>query len=141
LLLERRLLTVEQLEEALEQQQREGTLLGEILVARGWVGEDEMLRAVGTQCALPVVVIELEKVAEEVITLLPPSLAFRHNAFPVGIAADGTLEIASDRILPAETIAEIAAAIGRPVKPVLTAAADLRRAMRHGYPGGLAAAE
>ena len=99
-LIKKRLITKEQLAEALKKQKKEGSFLGQALVELGYVGEGEVLSALGKQRAFfqqeglkeerkkgatPIEIGEIE-INPEVIASISPSIARIYTIMPMNIA-------------------------------------------------------
>jgi len=85
LLLQKGLVTSEQLQEALSlQRSRERDKhLGQILVELGYVNRDELYAALAIQSGYPYINIECCIIKPEVISLVPEELARKHQVFPI----------------------------------------------------------
>jgi len=87
-LIESRLITQEQLDEALEMQGESGGRLGEVLVSTGALSEQALAQALGTFFGSDVVNLRRDVVDPEVIGLLAEDVARAHMAFPVRFSDD-----------------------------------------------------
>ncbi len=88
-------LTLQQLEEAVRRQQDEGGKLTEHLLELGFLSEDQLLGAIGTQLGLPVrPSISADDVDEGLVEKLPISFAKAHGLLPIGRADDGSVRVA-----------------------------------------------
>jgi type II secretion system protein E len=78
-------LTREKLEEALklQRQSSQKRRLGELLVELGYCSEDDIVEALSAQTGLPIVNLREAKVDPNVLTLLPPEVAYRHMVLPI----------------------------------------------------------
>jgi MSHA biogenesis protein MshE len=83
LLVAKRLVTPEQLGAALVEARAEGLLLGQVLIKKRWVFEDELARTLANQLELPFINLALIGVDETAIKLLPPDVGRRCAAIPV----------------------------------------------------------
>jgi type IV pilus assembly protein PilB len=94
ILLRAKLITREQLEQALERQRRLGTgRLGEHLIALGFIGENELTQQLAKQFGIPVVDLAQIEIPEEVLSLLPPALIRKHQILPLTLVGS-TLTVA-----------------------------------------------
>jgi len=83
LLLQEDLISVEQLERALEEQSRSGTRLGYCLVAMKMVSEEDLTRILSRQFHIPAVDLSSVEVDEKVIKLVPAEFASKHLIMPI----------------------------------------------------------
>ncbi len=72
-------------------------------------------------------------VSPDVLALVPRWMAIRYSIFPVSTAPDGTLVVASDRIVTSRRRNAIATELGRRVEFRLATRSDLAAAIRWGY--------
>jgi MSHA biogenesis protein MshE len=75
-----KVITTEQLAQALEQQKRTGRRLGRILVEGGMCSEEQIAEAVARQLGIPHVNLKFHNVSNEVVRRLPESQARRFRA-------------------------------------------------------------
>lgn len=111
LLLERGVITTEQLEEALAKHGESGKLLGSILVDMGYATESDIAAALAAQYGIPYLPLKQHEVDTELLTLLPREFALRYHCFPVD-KIGGTLTIATDNPLDATVQKEISKTTG-----------------------------
>ena len=84
LLVQRGLLTSEQLHFALDEQKRSGRKLGRIFVESGFVTEDAISQALARQLQVPFVDLKNFNTKQELINLLPEAQARRYRAVVLG---------------------------------------------------------
>lgn len=82
-LLHERLVTKEQIEEALAEQASTGELLGEILVRKGYVSEKDIAETIATQYSLPYLEPAQYYIAGDVLHLLPMEFIEKHFIIPL----------------------------------------------------------
>ncbi|HEK86634.1 MAG TPA: hypothetical protein ENO29_09820 [Candidatus Aminicenantes bacterium] len=97
LLLSRHLITAKQLEEAVKIQQKTKKRLGQILLEKGYLSEEELVSALAYQRQMAFVEIDPFEVEPEVLRIIPRWLAERYRVFPLKYE-NGTLHLAIDRI-------------------------------------------
>jgi type IV pilus assembly protein PilB len=83
LLVERGLITVDQLEAAVSEQKKSGRRLGRVLVDRGVLTPEALLEVLSEQLGVPTARINAYTVNPEALTALPEKVARRHTAFPL----------------------------------------------------------
>ncbi|HSM93012.1 MAG TPA: hypothetical protein VLT47_08985 [Anaeromyxobacteraceae bacterium] len=124
-----------QLKSALAHQRRWGGRLGQAIVSLGFLSEETVLSAVGSQIGTPFVVIGQREVSPSVVALVPRKVILSRRVFPL----EKTTENRRTQVVVAfpdpsdlAAIDEIAFATGLTVKPVLAAEWDIDQAiMRH----------
>ncbi len=101
-LLARGLISEEQLSRALELQARSGEKLGRILLALGYVRRKDLYQALSDLWGLPFVLLTEERPDPKLLRRWPLEEALRHRAVPLGFGHDGALRVAvSDAPSPA----------------------------------------
>ncbi len=94
LLVKRGRLDNDQLDRALKVQREKGGRLGKILVGLGYMSDRDILEALAQQFDMPIVPVEEFQVDENAAKLLPPNMIRRHNIVPLEIKGN-TLTIAA----------------------------------------------
>ncbi len=94
MLIERGLLTAEQLNQALETQRQTTQLVGEVLVDLGFVEKQALYEALATQMGIPYLEVSPDTIDVGVATLLPKEEAQRYRAVPVGRDPSGGIKVA-----------------------------------------------
>lgn len=93
LLVEEGLLSLEQLNRALEEQQRTGDRIGSVLIKLGFIGENTLVEFIAKQFRMPQVDISKLAIPKQVVGLIPLDIAQKYQAVPFGIMGN-TLHIA-----------------------------------------------
>src|SRR3954465_7654964 len=94
ILMRQQSLAEQQLEDGLRVQREEGGRIGEILVRRNYVTEEQMLHALASQLDLPIATdLKPESCDVELATLVPINFAKQHRMMPVRRVGRG-IEIA-----------------------------------------------
>lgn len=133
LLLEKRFLSVRELDEALAVQKRDGRPLGSILIESGSITEDQLVQALGVQLQISTREIDPYQVPLEVLNLVPRALAIKYAIFPLEFAEGNRLILASEDLLSSGDLREIEQALDRNVELVLTTRSDLSFSIARGY--------
>ncbi len=125
----------DQLDSALAHQRQWGGRLGQAIVRLGFLTEERLLQAVGSQLGAPFVVIGQRAVAPAVVALVPRKIIRARRAFPLEKRTDhrrGPLVVAFADPADLTAVDEIAFATGLEVKAVLAAEWDIEQAIaRH----------
>jgi hypothetical protein len=106
LMVNKGLITVEQLSEALVEARESGQLVGRVLLRRRWVFEDELARTLAEQWQLPYARLSSVGVDQKVMRLLPREVGMRVEAVPVRFTEDSVLVAFADPSDP-EALAEV----------------------------------
>jgi twitching motility protein PilT len=117
-LVEERLISREQLSDALSRQRETGRPIGKILLEMGVVNEEALIEAVSRQLGMPYVDLVAFPPASNVATLVPKEVALRHLAVPVDLD-EGALVVAMVEPTNQAALREIANLTGYPCKPAL----------------------
>jgi type IV pilus assembly protein PilB len=135
LLLEKELVEKEQVQRALEYQQKSGEnlRLGEILVKFGYVSPEDVLKCIGEQ--FDVAVVDLEKVKPEVeaVDVVPRNTAKLHNIMPLKKQANSLVVAIDDLDLCA--IDNLKFILNMDIKPVLATQEAIADAIERYYGG------
>src|SRR5437867_3309032 len=127
LLVSDRLVTQEQLDLALADQKRTGEKLGEILVRLRLLTEDRLIHFLSRQYGIPEVTFP-EKIAPEIIKLIPDRIARKYGVVPIGRTIGSvTLALADPTNLSA--LDDVAFMTGLKVVPTIASPSVIRRAL------------
>jgi type IV pilus assembly protein PilB len=87
ILVRSKLITREQLELGLDRQRREGQgLLGEHLIALGFIDENQLTEQLSKQFGIPIVDPSSTEIPQEVLDLIPPAIMRKNQVLPIGLA-------------------------------------------------------
>ena len=132
ILLERGLINREQLDRAIEEQNRTGERLDHVMVRLGLVSSSAVLEVIGHQFALPIVDLDAIDVDPEVLQLLPLKLVFKQRCVPIA-RSDGTLRIATCDPFELTAFDELRLLTGMAIELVLADEHDIRKFIRTHY--------
>jgi len=110
-LLQERLVTKEQIEEALADQAVTGELLGEILVRKGYVAEGNVAETIATQYSFPYLEPDQYYISGDVSLLLPMDIIEKYTVVPLDRLGD-ILTVVVAGPLDEEVIKEIEQSTG-----------------------------
>lgn len=133
LLISKRLITPQQLEEALAEQRTTGAFLGMILVQRGWLTEEALLAALAEKFEIPYGRLSQELVDWSVARRFPSALLTEHLCFPIRM--DGqVVRVAIANPLDAVAVSELEQLVKpRKVQLVLVAEREIRAALQQAH--------
>ena len=87
-LIQRGIITPEQLERALEAQRQQGGLLGEILTKLGFATEENIVQALAIQHDFPYLPLTNYEIDSEVIKLIPEDFVKKYHILPIDKMGD-----------------------------------------------------
>jgi len=133
LLINRGVLSVDQVKQAFEEQQLTGKRLGEIVVGHGWVTPQELAQALAQQNGLEYVDLAELDLDFKVATLLPRDLAERYEALPVRRLGDDLLLVAVADPSNIAVADDLRLALGHNVRLGVSAPLDLEAGIKKLY--------
>jgi type IV pilus assembly protein PilB len=131
-----------QLDSALAHQRQWGGRIGQAIVRLGFITEERLLQAVGSQIGVPFVVIGDRVVPPAVIALVPRKLIRNRHALPLEKLSEhrrGPLVVAFADPSNLTAVDEIAFVTGLEVRPVLAAEWEIEQAIARHLGDGAAA--
>ena len=96
ILIDKGVLTEEQLKKAVAQQEKDGGLLGSALVELGYATEEQVTRALARQFNLPYADLNTIEIPEEVLRIVPFGVAKEYNIIPIS-QKNGRLTVAMSK--------------------------------------------
>src|SRR2546423_19355 len=133
LLLKEKLITPEQLQQALAQQKSNGGKLGYNLVKMGFVTDDEIISLLSKQYGVPSINLARFDVDAAVIKLIPGETALKYQIVPLS-RAGATLTIAMTDPTNVFAMDDIKFMTGYTVEPVVASEAAVMEAIQKYYP-------
>ena len=88
ILVDRKVVTPEQLVQALDIQKKEAGFIGEILIKLGYAEERDIMVALIVQCNLPYIAIDKYDIEKTIIQMIPRDLAFKYRVIPLDRVGD-----------------------------------------------------
>ena len=132
ILVERGLITKDQLKEALDIQKQDGGLLGEILVRLDFAKEEEITQALTTQFGFPYLPLDSYEIEPEVIKLVPENVARQYWLVPIDRIGN-TLTVAMADPLNTHAIEDVEFITKCKVQPFVTTATNIKEAIENYY--------
>ncbi len=132
ILVERGLISKEQLQQALSEQKVTGQELGRILVKLGYIGEEALLEILAEQLEIPFVSLNDYEAEEDALHLIPGNLALQYLVFPLFLIGDVlTLAMANPQDVAAIDI--IRRLTGKQIEPAIASEREIRQAIENSY--------
>ena len=121
-LIEKGLITQEQLEKALSEQKEKGTLLGETLVNLGYVSQDNIIDILTEQLGVEYVDLRKYEIEEDAVHLISEPIARKYRLIPIAISkkAANVLIVAMADPMDIMAIDDVSIVTNMQVEPVLS---------------------
>ena len=140
LLVEAELVSSQQIKEALALQEKTGKQLGNIVIAKGWVNDQDVLQLLSRQLGVPYVRLRSHIYDPAVVALLDRNVARRLKVLPL-FKVRGVLFLATSSPQAMPILDEVEEHVGCTVRPVLAVREDILRAINEQAPGAEYAAD
>ena len=133
LLLERKIITQKQLDEALKiREEKGGGLIGDILVSLGYAKEEEIAQALTAQYRFPYLPLDNYDIDPEVIKLIPENVARQYCLIPIDrIGANLTITMSNP--LNQHAIEDVGFISKCTVQAFVSTATDIKNAVNRYY--------
>jgi type II secretory ATPase GspE/PulE/Tfp pilus assembly ATPase PilB-like protein len=96
MLLENKLIDSKQLQAALVEQRKSGRLLGEILLKKGFIKEEQLLKHLSQQLSIPFLRIKDKQISSSALKKVPAKFAYHYKIMPIEFNQDtNTLTVAA----------------------------------------------
>ncbi|MCI0329738.1 MAG: GspE/PulE family protein [candidate division Zixibacteria bacterium] len=132
LLLEKKLVTQKQLDEALKIQKKTGERVGDILIRQGVITEEDFLSIISEKLSIPKVNVDNLVIAPEVIRRVPVELAKKHRLIPI-LQLGGALTVAMVDPLDLIAVEELKYHTGLEINRVIAAPSQVQKAISDYY--------
>ncbi|MBI1797885.1 MAG: Flp pilus assembly complex ATPase component TadA [Candidatus Eisenbacteria bacterium] len=133
LLIEARLITAQNLTDAIAEQRRTGDLLGATLVRMGLVREDALMRTLQQQLGLSLIDLSERIPDDQALTLVREDLARKYVALPIEIEGRSSLIVAMADPLNVAALEDLRFHSGMFIKPVLALGSAIMEGIERHY--------
>ena len=133
LLIEAKVITPQDLTEAIAEQRRTGQLLGATLLKMGLVTEEVLMRQLQLQLGLPLLDLAEVTVDEQALTLVREELARKYVALPIEVEGRASLTVAMADPLNVAALEDLRFQSGMFIKPVLAFPSAIVEAIERYY--------
>ncbi len=134
MLVESNVLTREDLDIALAEQQRMGGRLGEILFRMGRVSDEDIKRGLSSQLGIPFRSLVGIEIPREVIALMPARMVSHYHVVPLKLEGNGdTLVVAIEDALDIQTLDDLRMHLRRQIDPVFATGKDIHNTIKRYY--------
>ncbi|MGH7264985.1 MAG: GspE/PulE family protein [Candidatus Rokuibacteriota bacterium] len=131
-LLQQRVITADQLTEALSHRGHTGEKLGHVLVRLGLVDEAQLLEHLSALLAIPVVMVPDAPLNPELLSLVPPHIARKYDVLPIR-RVNGSLTVAMADPTNLRAVDDLAFVTSLRIVPAFAPPTALRMAIRAHY--------
>jgi energy-coupling factor transporter ATP-binding protein EcfA2 len=132
LLVEKGVISQEQLEKALRLQKRGNRFLGQILISKGWGAEIEIYEALAHLLHVKFMSVADVQIEPHIVQLVPELLAVTRDLLPLSVK-DNTLYLVMENPLDSDAIQIVEFTTERQVKPLIAPLSQLREMIRRYY--------
>ncbi len=132
LLIERGIITQNQLEKALAVQQERGGLIGEVLVELEFVKEDEIAQTLTAQYGFPYLPLSNYDVNPDIANIVPGRVARQYLLIPIDKIGNN-LTLAMSNPLNVQAIEDVELLSGCSVQSFVSTSSDIKRAIAKYY--------
>jgi type II secretory ATPase GspE/PulE/Tfp pilus assembly ATPase PilB-like protein len=128
-LLDSKLITEDQLQDALDLQQNgDQRRLGGILIDQGWLEAGNLALALSIHLNLPFINLSHQDISPDILHIVPEEFARRYNLIPVEVI-DGELAVVMEDPTDIRVLQEISALSGMKIQPSVGATTDINTAI------------
>ncbi len=132
LLIERGIISDQQLEKALNVQKEKGGLIGEILVELGFVKEEDIAQSLTAQYGFPYLPLGNYDINPEIINVVPGRVARQYLLMPVDKIGNN-LTLSMSNPLNIQAIEDVELLSGCSVQTFVSTSSDIKRAIEKYY--------
>jgi len=133
ILINNKLLTQEQLDEALSVQKEKGGKLSDIIVNLKFIKESELILTLSEGLGLPLIDLKRFKIDPEIVKIIPINIARHYQIIPVSKMGD-TITLAMADPLNVFTIDHVQALTGYTINPIISTSQDITQTIDLSYP-------
>ncbi len=133
ILINNKLITQEQLEQALSVQSEKGGKLSEIIVALKFIKENELASTLSEGLGLPLIDLKRFKIDPEVVKIIPVNIARHYQIIPVSKMGN-TVTLAMADPLNIFAIDHVASLTGYKINPIISSSQDISQTIDLVYP-------
>jgi type IV pilus assembly protein PilB len=127
LLVEEKVITSDQLNEALSAQRQGGNKLAALLIEKGFLSEEQLLQFLGTQCGISYISLAGMEISEEAVAAIPETICRQHTLVPFNKTKD-RISVAVSDPLNVLILDDLKMMTGCDIKPALASESEIRAA-------------
>jgi len=130
LLIGKKLINQEQLEECIQEKSKTGKLLGKILVSKGFLKEEDLIKTLSEQLNIPYIDLKNTSIELSAVKKVPAKFALHYNIMPIRFE-DNRLVLASSD--PFNALNDLRLFLGCELSPVITTSIGISEAIKEYY--------
>lgn len=134
LLIERGIVNQNQMDKALSIQKEKGGLIGEILVELGYAQEEDIAQALTAEYGFPYLPLGNYEISPEIIEIIPSRVAKQYLLIPIDKIGNN-LTIAMSNPLNIQAIEDVEVLSGCNVQTFVSTSSDIKKAIEKYYKG------
>ena len=132
MLVQKGLITNQQLEQALRLQKKTGKFLGETILNMGFTKEEQLFSILAEQLKVDYISIENIKINQDIVSKVPAKFACHFKIMPVSVEG-GSITIAMSDPLDIHLLDDMKLLLNMDVKPALASESDILEAIKRYY--------
>lgn len=132
ILVEKGIITQEQLNKALDVQVEEGKMIGEVIVNLGFAKEDEIAQCLAHRYGFAFLPLENYEISQETLSLVPKSVSSHYCLIPIDKIGN-TLTVAMFNPLNVEAIEDLEDLTSLEIQIFISTATDIKNAIKKYY--------
>jgi type IV pilus assembly protein PilB len=132
MLLEKRLISPQQLEEAIKLQKTKECALSEAILDLGYMDESQLLVFLSTYLSIPPVRVLSLNIPDQILKLIPPDTAAKYKAIPIGKIGN-VLTVAMVDPLNVVALDDLEKVTGCQINPVVALRSEIKEAIETNY--------
>lgn len=133
ILINNKLITKEQIDQALQVQKNKGGRLSDIIIELKFIKENELISTLGVELGFPLIDLKRFKIDYEVVKLIPFEIARHYQIILLSKMGD-TVTLAMADPLNIFAIDHVKALTGYKINPIIASAQDISQAIELSYP-------
>lgn len=133
LLINNKIITQEQLNEALQVQAQKGGRLSDIIVDLKFIKENELTLALSQGLGFPLIDLKRLKIDLDIVKIIPPDIAHHYQIIPISKMGD-TITLAMADPLNIFAIDHVKTLTGYKINPIISSPQDISAAIELSYP-------
>lgn len=133
ILINNKLITQEQLSEALDTQKKKGGRLSDIIVELSFIKENDLISVLSQGLGFPLIDLKRFKIDTEIVRIIPAQIARHYQIIPISRMGD-TITLAMADPLNIFAVDHVKVLTGYKINPIISSSRDIAQAIELSYP-------